>query len=236
MPHDLPPRAIAQRISDALAPMRARILRRIGIAHRGPVLDVGAGWGFVTEELARRARGPVVAVDRRAEAVDALGARGVLANAVDLPFAPGHFELIFCQQVLMWQPDLAVVLRELGRVLAKDGALVAIEPDWGGALEHPRSISVAKLGCAALARAGADPLIGRALPSALHATGFTDIRVDLIPAPAPPDDTRFALLEDLDLTPDEATRLTAARSAQRALAPHASFVHVPVVCATARVA
>jgi SAM-dependent methyltransferase len=231
---DLPPRAIAKRISDALEPLRARLLRRAGIAHRGPVLDVGAGWGFVTEELARRARGPVVAVDRRPEAVEALGERGVLAEAVDLPFAHGHFELIFCQHVLMWQSDLASVLRELRRVLAKDGVLVAIEPDWGGALEHPASIAVAEHACAALARAGADPRVGRALPSALHAAGFTDGRVDLSPSPSPADNTRFALLEDLDLTADEASALAAARAAQAALPPHAAFVHVPVVAVSSR--
>ena len=234
VPSDLPGRAIAARISDALAPLRARILRRVGIAHRGPVLDVGAGWGLVTEELARRARGPVVAVDRRPEAVAALGERGVLADAIDLPFARGHFELIFCQHVLMWQADLAGLLRELRRVVAPDGVLVAIESDWGGALEHPPSIAVAQVACTSLTRAGADPRIGRALPSALHAAGFTDVRADLSPSPSPPDDTRFVLLEDLDLTPDEATRLAAARAAQAALPPHAVFVHVPVVAVSSR--
>jgi len=233
---DLPPPGLGRQLADAVAPMRARLLRRAGIAHRGPVLDLGAGWGFVTEELVRRARGPVVALDRRAEAIAALShldARAIQGEASDLPFDCGYFDLVLCQQVLMWQRDLAPVLREIRRVLREGGVLVALEPDWGGAIEHPRAIAVADVARAALTRAGADPFCGRALPAALHTSGFARVRVDLVPAPSAPDDTRFDLLDGLPLHDAERAELARARAAQAALPPAAAFVHVPCVCTTA---
>ena len=37
-----------------LAPARSRMLRRVDIAHKRNILDLGAGYGFVSEELFRR--------------------------------------------------------------------------------------------------------------------------------------------------------------------------------------
>jgi len=47
-----------------LAPARARLLRRVGVARRRRILDLGAGYGAVTGELVRRGGGLVVALDR----------------------------------------------------------------------------------------------------------------------------------------------------------------------------
>lgn len=229
-----PPREVAERLSAALAPIRSRLLRRVGIAHRGPVLDIGAGWGIVTEELARRSRGPVVALDRDPDAVRALGARGVLGEARDLPFAAGSFDLVFCQQVLMWQPALDVVLGEVCRVLSPGGVLVALEPDFGAMMEDPPEISMAGVWRAALTRAGADPSVGRKLPGAIARAGL-DVRVDLISGPAPADFDRFELLDGLPLTDAERVEVGAARSAQAGRPARECFVHLPFVCVTGSV-
>lgn len=221
-------------MSGALAPMRARLLRRAGVAHRGPVLDLGAGWGIVTEELARRARGPVVALDRDPGAVVELGPRGVLGDAQRLPFEEAQFDLVFCQQVLMWLPDLDRAMAEIRRVLRPGGVLVALEPDYGGMMEHPEGIAIAAVWAAALARAGADPRVGRRLAPAAARAGF-DVGCDLLAAPAPADGGRFDLLEGLPLTADERACVESAARAQADLPRGAAFVHLPFVCITAGV-
>jgi len=198
---DLPPPGLTARQSEGLAGLRSRLLRRVGVAHRGPVLDLGAGWGEVTRELARRSKGPVVGLDRRPEAVAALGELGRLGDAEELPFERDRFELVFCQHVLMWQRDLARVLEEVRRVLRPGGVLVAIEPDYGGMIEHPEEIAVAPVWRAALRRAGADPLVGRRLPSAFRRAGLAGIEITLLTSPSRPDPRRFDLLEGLELAP-----------------------------------
>ena len=54
-----------------LAPARARLLRRVAVARRRSVLDLGGGYGAVTGELVRRAGGTVVALDHTLEALQA---------------------------------------------------------------------------------------------------------------------------------------------------------------------
>ena len=56
-----------------LAPARARLLRRVAIAHRQRVLDLGAGPGAVTPELVRRSGGLVVALDVDLDALQTNG-------------------------------------------------------------------------------------------------------------------------------------------------------------------
>ncbi len=229
---ELPGRDVSARLSADLAPMRARLLRRVGVAHRGPVLDLGAGWGFTTEELTRRAKGPVAALDRHPEALAALGPRAVRGDARRIPFERGHFDLVLCQQVLMWQAELGEVLSEIRRVLRPNGALVALEPDFGAMMEHPAEVAVADVWRAALSRAGADPLTGRKLPGALRAVGF-EVRVDLSPAAGAADADRFDALYGLPLTDRERAHVAAAERAQQRLGAGACFAHLPFVCVTA---
>ena len=59
------------------------------------------------------------------------------APAERLPFADGAFDLVFCQFALLWL-DAAAAVGEVRRVLSPGGVLAAIEPDYGGMIEHPR--------------------------------------------------------------------------------------------------
>jgi SAM-dependent methyltransferase len=220
-----------------LAPARARLLRRVAIAHRRRVLDLGAGPGAVTPELVRRSAGLVVALDQDLTALQTdpdgwQGAARVGADGRFLPFATSTFDLVFCQCVLMWIRDLNTAVAEIRRVLSNDGALATLEPDYGGMIEHPPELATQSLWLDALRRAGADPLVGRKLPGLLHAQGF-DVRVNLFDTLTAPEDGRFALLRSLELTPAEEVQLQAIE-AQTVHAPW-PIAHLPFFLIEARV-
>jgi ubiquinone/menaquinone biosynthesis C-methylase UbiE len=104
--------------------------RPVGPADR--ILDLGCGTGVVARQLRERLGGgaPITGVDANPEMV---AMAPTLApeidwregNAMKLPFADASFELVVCQQMLQFVPDCAAALREVRRVLAPGGRLVA---------------------------------------------------------------------------------------------------------------
>jgi SAM-dependent methyltransferase len=231
----LPPLSVLEAQDAALAPMRSRIFRRIGIAHRSQVLDLGAGRGVVTGELKRRSRGTVVALDREPIVAEAPADEHVVADAADMPFEAGRFDLVYAQYVFLWNDADARrrIAEEIARVLAKDGVLLAVEPDWGGALEHPEAIAIAPLVSAAIARAGGEPDVGRRLPSELREAGF-EVRVEMAPEIEAPAAARFAALSGLLFTDAERAAALAAEDKDRELREGEKLVHVPQLFVTAR--
>lgn len=230
---DLPHRDLLVRQSEPIAGLRSRLLRRLGIARCRRVLDLGAGPDIVTSELRRRAAGPVIALDRRREALAAIALPAVVGDALALPFAARVFDLVFAQHLFMWVKDLAAAVREVTRVLTPDGHLLAIEPDFGAAIEHPPEIALAPIAIAALRRAGADPLCGRRLASALGAAGW-QVQVDLLAQIAPVETDRSAWLSGLPLDDTERAAAGAAQRCAEKAPPGARLVHVPYLFVTAR--
>ncbi len=234
---DLPSAGLLSQQAAWLAPGRARLLRRVAVARRRRVLDLGAGYGTVTGELVRRSGGAVVAVDSKQTALSHdpdsfAGAGRVCGTAAKLPFEDAAFDLVFCQVVLMWV-SLAEAVREIWRVLLAGGVLVALEPDYGGLIEHPPELATRDLWLAALSRVGADPLVGRKLPGVLTAQGFA-VRVDLLSELVPPSPLRFDLLRGLPLTREEQQILETVESeAAHRSGAWGQVVHLPFVLVTA---
>lgn len=204
-----PARALLDAQSQALTPLRTRLLRRAQIATRRTVVDLGAGTGSVTAELVRRAGGEVVAVDVQPDllSLDAApfaGARRVVASAARLPFEDASVDCVFCQFALLWMP-LPETLDEVARVLAPGGALIAIEPDLGGMLEWPER-GLRELWIRVLRGAGADPCVGRRLPMLLDQRGFA-VKVEMTPELVPPRDP-LAMLRGLPMTNEDRALVT----------------------------
>jgi len=234
---DLPSPDLLVQQAAWLAPARARLLRYIGIARRKRVLDLGAGYGTVTGELRRRASGPVIALDR---AVSALRTgllltspenggikKSVGGNATRLPFVAHSFEVVFSQLTLLWLSPLDVALDEIVRVLAPNGVLVALEPDYAGMIESPPTIATHDLWLTGLRRAGAEPNIGRILPEKLSTRGL-NVRVTLLDTLVPPDPARFELLRGLSLTVEEQAQLRDIETASAKLTPPwQQIAHLP---------
>ncbi len=201
----LPSPALLAQQADWLAAARSQLLRQAGIARRQRVLDLGAGYGAVTGELARRAGGPVTALDCATAALRTGffgNAARVCGDARQLPFKTASFELVFSQFTLLWIAPPASALSEIRRVLAPDGVFIALEPDYGGMIEYPPDIATREVWLAALERAGADPYVGRKLPDLLEQAGFA-VKVGLLNALEPPAPERFDFLLGLALTETE---------------------------------
>lgn len=234
---NLPPPELARRQAQWLAPGRRWLLQQAGLARRRAVLDLGCGFGSVTPELAAGTGGRVVALDLNWAALHSDrtpfdGAGPACADARRLPFADASFDLVFCQLALLWMP-LEATLGEVRRVLAPGGALLAIEPDYGGMIEHPPQISSQALWLAGLRRAGADPTVGRKLPGLLASHGFT-VRVELLNELTPPAPERVDLLAGLPLNSAEAAELKrVADAAARLAGPWQQVAHLPFLFVSA---
>jgi len=157
---------------------RSRLLRRVHIAAKRRVLDLGAGTGEVLPELARRAGGPVVGLDRDAVVLRRASAAAPVAagEAVALPFGSGVFDLVFTQMFFLWAAPLEAVIRDIHRVLAPGGHLIACaEPDYGGAIAYPDVAAGIGAFVEGLRREGADPCVARKLGCALREAGFSAV-------------------------------------------------------------
>jgi len=119
----------------------------------GPFLDAGCGTAIFTAATYRRARRPVVLVDRSAPMLERAAARLegapvalVQADLFDLPFAPGRFASVGCFAMLHVLDDPWAALAALEAQLAPGGRLFA------SMLVTDRGVGRAYLG--ALRRAG----------------------------------------------------------------------------------
>ena len=193
------------------------------------MLEVGCGHGFVTEELARRAPGTVVAVDIAPEVLPSDRPQNVLplaADARDLPFADASFDLVFSQTTLLWIDPAEDAVREAARVLKPGGALVALEPDFGAMIEEP-DFGLRPIWLDALERAGAQPLIGRMLPRFVEDAGL-DPWVEFAHIPRQAEPAALDLLAELPLTVLQRERVEGAREiVARAGEGWSIFLHVP---------
>ena len=225
MSGELPSRELLQTQTDWLASARSRILRLAEIAGRTSVLDLGAGYGIITNELRRRTSGLVIAVDHSLQALDSLQPC-VCAEASALPFRDKSFDLVFSQNVMLWIRQCEQTINSVQRILAPGGVWVLMEPDYGGIIEYPVELETTAIWIAALTRAGADPQIGRKLPVLLGTAGFK-VRTELLPRLEDPDPLRFEFLSELILSESEGMQLQRIKKQSGQLAPANQISHLP---------
>ena len=153
------------------------------------VLDVGCGPGTISVGLAA-AVDPgefhgidmeVSQVERAALAGRQAGlanARFQVADALDLPFPDGHFDVVHCHTLFMHVPDTMAVLAEIKRVLRTGGIVGAREaiiensftsPDVGNLKNLPIMVSNV------LSANGGHPQMGKELRSRFDEAGFVEI-------------------------------------------------------------
>ncbi|MBI3914973.1 MAG: class I SAM-dependent methyltransferase [Chloroflexi bacterium] len=130
VPHDDPHRAIWK----IRAKHFARLLQMLGDAKNLRVLDIGAGNGWLSNQLAAREHS-VAAVDLNDDRRDGLGARVNYANAFEcyqaefdcLPFSDAQFDFVIFNASLHYASSLTSSLAESQRVLAPRGSIIILD-------------------------------------------------------------------------------------------------------------
>src|SRR3954469_12686681 len=130
---------------------RGRVLeafRRARIRSGQTVIDVGAGPGFVTADLASLVgpAGKVIALERSAHFVDKLRSRGltnveVREHDVSQPFAITGADASWCRWLLSFVPDPATTVRHIAAALKPGGVALfheyAAYETWRMMPPHP---------------------------------------------------------------------------------------------------
>jgi ubiquinone/menaquinone biosynthesis C-methylase UbiE len=117
-------------------PWAPQVVQLAGVGPGDRVLDVACGTGVVTRLAAQRAGpdGRVVGLDLNPamlEVAVGLPVSGApvtwrQSSAEQLPFPAGSFDVVCCQLGLQFFADRPAALREMARVLARGGRLVAM--------------------------------------------------------------------------------------------------------------
>jgi demethylmenaquinone methyltransferase / 2-methoxy-6-polyprenyl-1,4-benzoquinol methylase len=168
------------------------VIGQLELAPQTRVLDVGCGDGFYAGLLAERlvAPGRVIGLDcnaaylqqsRQEFAVrdgrgDVEFVAGTLSN---LPFRPGHFDLVWCAQSLYSLPEPVGALRQMAAAVRPGGWIVVLESDtlhqlllpWPSHLEIALRASEFAAFCDE-SRRPAKFYVGRCLPAVLAAAGL----------------------------------------------------------------
>ncbi|MGE5225133.1 MAG: class I SAM-dependent methyltransferase [Omnitrophica WOR_2 bacterium] len=159
--------------------LRQYLYAGAGLENTRRVLDVGCGTGVLCAELehagSARIFGIDIDIDRLVLACEvAPQAAFTQANAFRLPFPDQSFDMVLCHFFLLWIREPVPVLAEMKRVTRSRGSILALaEPDYGGRIDYPSELAI--LGTwqqTSLREQGADPQIGRRLPSLFTRAGL----------------------------------------------------------------
>lgn len=167
--------------------VRTRALDMLALRPGEIVIDVGAGAGVLTVDLARRVApgGRVFAVDPSAGLLER--ARIVTRDAgighlVDIRVADGRalpfgaaFDAAVCHWVLLHVDKPQDVVAEMRRVTRRGGRVLSIEMDWETAMVHPGERRVTRRILNHSADRSLDSWIGRRLPGMFAAAGFSEV-------------------------------------------------------------
>jgi ubiquinone/menaquinone biosynthesis C-methylase UbiE len=125
---------------------RHKIYGKVRIQEKMNILDVGCGTGAVTGDIASLTGGQVTAVDIDEKKLDIASCylsgkeniKIMRADATDLPFPDGTFDLVLFNIVLVYIRDQQRAINEMARVTKKGGTVLAtLEPDYESSIDYP---------------------------------------------------------------------------------------------------
>lgn len=175
-------------LSPRVVARRRRVLTLLKLRPGENVLDIGAGPGFLADEIAEEvgASGRVVGVDLSPAMLGLARHRCARrsnvsfqeADVVDLPFLASTFDAAVASQVYEYVSDIPVALRELYRVLRPGGHTVIVDMDWASLVWEVEDRARAKRVLNAWDEHLADPHLPRRLLPYLKQSGFGVLEVE----------------------------------------------------------
>lgn len=181
--------------------LRQYLLPRAGLHSCVRLLEVGCGPGAILDEITLQLaevesqpawtkpseRLQLFGLDIRLDTLQEYARHNPAAflkqaDAHHLPFADNCFDLVICHFLLLWVADPWQVLREMQRVCAAGGSVLALaEPDYGGRIDYPANLGdLGLLQKKALATQGADTEIGRKLGELFSQAGLKEIETGVL--------------------------------------------------------
>jgi SAM-dependent methyltransferase len=173
---------------------RGRVLeafRRARIRSGQTVIDVGAGPGFVTADLASLVgpAGKVIALERSPHFVDKLRSRGltnveVREQDVSQPFAITAADASWCRWLLSFVPDPAATVDHIAAALKPGGIALfheyAAYETWRMMPPHPLHERFRSLVMQSWSDTGGEPDVALRLPQWLGEAGFEVVETRLL--------------------------------------------------------
>jgi len=176
---------------------RHKLYDMVDLRHAGKILDVGCGTGGITRDIAISTDGEVIGIDidlekmeiARKVLADVPNVKLIEADAKDLPFEDGYFDLVVFHLVLIHIDDQQAALNEMARVVRPGGIVLAtLEPDYMMKVEHPPN-RFYHLFLESLKEIGADLTTGRRLKEMFSLSGLnTEVGVET--------ETQYLLIRD----------------------------------------
>jgi SAM-dependent methyltransferase len=189
--------AEAARLATLNRLLNAACLREVAPAPGDRILDVGAGQGQLTRDLARAAGRPAVGVERdpgqlavAARLAAEAGEAGLLelrpGDALTLPLADaewGTFDLAHARFILEHVPAPERVVAQMVQAVRPGGRVVLCDDDHALLRLHPEPPGLMRVWDAfveSYRRLGNDPLVGRRLVELLHGAGASPRRATFV--------------------------------------------------------
>jgi ubiquinone/menaquinone biosynthesis C-methylase UbiE len=176
---------------------RDKLYKKVDLKNKKNILDVGCGTGVITEDIASLTNGCVTGIDIDDEKLDLAkklltdvkNIKLMKADAIDLPFDDGTFDLVVFNIVLIYIKNQQRALNEMARVTTKNGIILAtLEPDYAGRIDYPEN-PIADLFLESIAELGADIYTGRKLRVLFNKAGLkTEVGIDT--------ETEYILIRD----------------------------------------
>ncbi len=170
---------------------RRRAFELIDLRPGEIVVDVGAGSGLLTVEMARRVSpgGRVFAVDpsapmlaRARSLASAAGVGSVVdcrtADGRALPFGPAAFDAAACHWVLTHVDPASRVVAEMARVTRRGGRVMCVEIDWDTVMVHPGDPALGRRILQHNAGRHVDGGVGRRLAALMEQSGLDDLTIE----------------------------------------------------------
>jgi len=167
--------------------IRTYLINKLQIKPNKPCLEVGCGTGAVLNDLSKKGFIHLFGIDIHHDNIRLAKKNSPrpsfsLADAQTIPFPANTFHLVFCHYFLLWTKNPETIINEMRRVTQQNGYVIAFaEPDYGGRIDYPNEFEkIGKLQTESLQAQGANPFLGRKLPSLFIDAGFRKVGYGII--------------------------------------------------------